>query len=155
MAIPSEKDVSLKDKQIASSCKSPYYSFEEFKRACGIMSSKVVSFSPDAVDDADEYFQLRGTQAILDFIVDDGLERLTIDETKLWEKNPHPEHPIYIDSYFFATGCKVGYIAFMYDDCKCQWRIKSFHPPKYLPPDFQSVELMSIGKQLLGKMGDY
>jgi len=55
------------------------------------------------------------------------MEDLKFVNTKEWENNPDKTFKIYVDAYEFRSLCKLGYIAFMYNEKTLKWIIKSFH----------------------------
>jgi len=106
--------------------KSPSYKFSDFKKACRKKNKNNFFITYDALEDADKYFNLRTKNQILDFIYNDGLENKILINAKIWDKNPNKNKPIMVDSYKFETGNRKGYIAFMYNDQRNKWIIKSF-----------------------------
>lgn len=109
--------------------KTPSYNYTDFKKAC--KNNKKNIYIPSAVrEDADEYFNLPSKKQILDFICNNGLEKLIFDNNSLWKENPNKTKPTMIDSYEFESLGKRGYIAFRYNDETDIWTIKSFHLSK-------------------------
>ena len=69
-----------------------------------------------ALDDANSYFGLNTKSNLLDFIGNNGLEDFKFLNTKEWENNPDKTIVIFVDAYEFRSMCKLGYIAFMYNE---------------------------------------
>ena len=99
------------------------YQFDEFIHACG-EQGKVI-FIANSANDARIDFGLNTKQDVLNFIANDGLEEAFYINTKIWEKNPDPAHPVMVDAYSFYSGAKPGYLAFLLSPTN-KWIIKSF-----------------------------
>ena len=104
----------------------PKYDIFEFIRCCNENKNDVVPLK-SALDDANSYFGLKTKSNLLDFIGNNGLEDLKFVNTKEWENNPDKTIIIFVDAYEFRSMCKLGYIAFMYNEKTFKWLIKSFH----------------------------
>ena len=104
----------------------PKYDIFEFFRCCNENKNDVVPLK-SALDDANSYFGLKTKSNLLDFIGNNGLEDLKFLNTKEWENNPDRTIIIFVDAYEFRSMCKLGYIAFMYNEKTFKWLIKSFH----------------------------
>jgi hypothetical protein len=104
----------------------PKYIFADLVSACTDNQNDVIPLK-QALMDADTIFGLKTKQALLAFISNGGLEDLSFENTKEWENNPDKSHSIVVDAYEFRSMCKLGYIAFMYNDITRKWIIKSFH----------------------------
>lgn len=105
----------------------PYYNIKDFLEACE-KNKKNVFPEYSVLKDASRYFILKTTDQLLDFIANNGLEKLTFFNTKEWDKNPDKANPIFVDAYEFRSRGKLGYIAFMHNPKTKKWVIKSFHP---------------------------
>src|SRR5271157_3839260 len=103
--------------------KGPEYAFEAFKKAC---SDKLVQFIDDSLRDADDDFNLKGREAVLEFISNEGLEKLEFINRTPWRKNWLPDVQIFVDAYHFRTGGMLGYLAFLFSPITKRWVIKSF-----------------------------
>lgn len=101
--------------------KNKAYDFKEFKIAC--RGRKSIILFTNVEDDAENQFNLRGKNAILDFIVNNSFEYNDTEEFK----NEGRFKGILIDSYKFKTGPKIGYLAFLKTFNGLKWIIKSFH----------------------------
>jgi hypothetical protein len=104
----------------------PKYDIFEFIRCCDENKNDVVPLK-SALDDANSCFGLKTKSNLLDFIGNNGMEDLKFVNTKEWENNPDKTFKIYVDAYEFRSLCKLGYIAFMYNEKTLKWIIKSFH----------------------------
>ena len=104
----------------------PKYDIFEFIRCCDENKNDVVPLK-SALDDANSCFGLKTKSNLLDFIGNNGMEDLKFVNTKEWENNPNKTFKIYVDAYEFQSMCKLGYIAFMYNEKTLKWIIKSFH----------------------------
>jgi hypothetical protein len=104
----------------------PKYSITDLYVACKDKQDAVMPLR-QALTDADKLFGLKTQKSLLDFIANGGLEDLTFVNTKEWENNPDKSHPIDVDAYEFRSMCKLGYIAFLFNDITDKWIIKSFH----------------------------
>ena len=104
--------------------KGPKYDLEEFKKACS--EKERVKFIEDSLRDADNHFNLGSVEAVLDFISNDGLERLEFINRTPWRKNWSPDVEIFVDAYHFRTGGTLGYLAFLFSPLTNCWVIKSF-----------------------------
>lgn len=102
----------------------PSYDFTAFKKAC--MNKTDVFIVSQALKDANNIFNLRTKNDLLEFIGNDGLEDLHFINTKEWEKNPDRSLKIQVDAYEFKTMNILGYIAFLYSPHTKKWIIKSF-----------------------------
>jgi len=107
----------------------PTYDFNKFKKCCQENKDCVMPFKK-AQDDASLYFGLKTKNALLEFIANDGLEDLSFINTKPWENNSDKNSLILVDAYEFRSMCKLGYIAFMYNEITIKWLLKSFHLSK-------------------------
>jgi len=103
----------------------PYYIYSKFKDACGKNPSSVF-ISKNAMKGANEVFNLKKETDLLDFIYNDGLEKLEFYNSREWDNNPDKKNKIFIDAYEFISGLKRGYIAFLFNDKTKKWIIKSF-----------------------------
>lgn len=101
----------------------PFYTFDEFKEAC--RNKQVIPIN-DVLSDANNYFNLKNLNEILEFIENDGLENLKFINTALW-KNNKAAIEIMVDAYEFTTLGLMGYIAFFNSPIAKKWIIKSFH----------------------------
>jgi hypothetical protein len=106
--------------------KKPTYSLEDFLLTCGETPSKVFPIY-DTLDDARNIFKLKTKSELLDFILNGGLENLEFINSKIWEENPSPSVPIFVDAYHFKSLYMLGYIAFFKNNSNGNWMIKSFH----------------------------
>ena len=104
----------------------PKYDLCKFVRCCNENKNDVVPLK-SALDDANSYFGLKTKSNLLDFVGNNGLEDLKFLNTKEWENNPDKTIVIFVDAYEFRSMCKLGYIAFMYNEKTFKWLIKSFH----------------------------
>ena len=105
----------------------PYNHFDKFKKACKRDRKNVILWR-GALNDAEEFFNLRTETQLIEFIAHDGLEDLSHQNTKPWEKNPNPQNIIMVYAYTFRTMCQNGYIAIMENELTKKWIIKSFKP---------------------------
>lgn len=103
----------------------PYTFLEQFIRACKHDRKNVIPWGK-VLDDAERDFNLRTANQLHEFIAHGGLENVTHQNKKEWEKNPKPETPIWVHAYTFRTMCKIGYMAVMYNNLTNKWIIKSF-----------------------------
>jgi hypothetical protein len=103
----------------------PTYSLDDFIACCD-KNPEGIHMIGDTIKDAQNIFHLYTKPAVLKFIANNGLEKITFINTKLWEKNPDPAVKIFVDAYEFMTGGILGYIAF-FKTKKGEWVIKSFH----------------------------
>ena len=101
----------------------PAYTLQDFIAACSEGSGVRVlnSASPTARSD----FGLMTDPDIIAWIGEGGLERPQHANTELWEKNPDPTQPIWVDSYNFFSGVDYGYVAFMFQSKTKKWLLKS------------------------------
>ena len=102
------------------------HDFDSFIKCCATEPKKALVIKP-VPKDAREIFQLNTTDEILAFIGNNGLEKPVFINTKIWEKNPNPNEPIYVDAYEFWSLGKHCYIAFMFNPKSQIWIIKSLH----------------------------
>lgn len=100
--------------------KKPFHSFDEFLKACS--QKQNVILVENTRGDAQECFNLRTFDALLDFISNGGLEDLEFETSKPYDKFPE----LTVDSYEFKTQGKLGYMAISKNK-KGKWLIKSFH----------------------------
>lgn len=103
----------------------PYTFLKLFMRACKHDRKNVILWGT-VLDDAERDFNLRTATQLYEFIAQGGLENVTHQNTKEWEKNPKPENPILVHAYTFRTMCKIGYMAIMHNNLTNKWIIKSF-----------------------------
>ncbi len=106
--------------------KGPEYKFEDLKLACH-EKGKVILWNC-AQSDASQYFNLRKLSNVLNFVANDGLEKLQHIDTRPLELplkppvNPNPN----VDAYQFYSGDLRGYMAFFFQPITKFWNIKSF-----------------------------
>ncbi len=99
------------------------YDIKEFIAACTDINKVDVLYG--AQQTAQKDFNLNTAQEILNFIFNDGLEKLEPFNTEAWDKNPKPEICVMVDAYEFYSGHKFGYIAFLKNPVTEKWVIKS------------------------------
>ncbi len=101
---------------------------------CAIGKGNVLK---SAMETAKSDFNLNTQKGVLEFIGNRGLESPCFINSKKWEKNPKPNHPIMVDAYNFYSGFIYGYIAFFYQPVTKKWIIKSFK--KNSKPDIRNL----------------
>lgn len=101
----------------------PAYKLQDFVAAC--TEGSAVKVLRPAMSTAPSDFGLMTEMEIIGWIGDGGLEKPEHANTALWEKNPVPERPIWVDSYDFFSGPDFAYIAFMFQPETKKWLIKS------------------------------
>lgn len=116
-----------------TAARGPAYKLEELVAACGAHGAVVVGSG--ALDTAQSDFGLRTEVAVRDFINAGGIEKPGHLNTTLWEKNPNPNNPIWVDSYQFFSGDRFGYLAF-FRGAKGTWIIKSLKKNEQPDPRF-------------------
>jgi hypothetical protein len=102
----------------------PEHKLQEFYAACRAGTSVIVLSQP--LTDARQHFGLLTRVELLEFIGNDGLEKMTFVNCKEWEKSHKPGR--FVDAYQFHSGTTPGYIAFCFCTEVSKWFIKSFHP---------------------------
>lgn len=107
------------------------YNLNDFLQAC-IRKHNIIVWK-SARDDALTDFGIWGEEDLLEFIGNNGLENLILQNTRAWQKNPSSEQ-ILIDAYEFECFHKFGYLAFMYVPITAKWNLKSFKESRNSPP---------------------
>ena len=103
----------------------PSYNIADFISECA-SGSPEVTVSYDAGNEAKSKFNLPTDKDIISFIGNGGLNIRTFKNTESLRKDLAGNKGRMVDAYHFRSGRKIGYIAFIYNDEKKQWRIKSF-----------------------------
>jgi hypothetical protein len=103
----------------------PAYDLADFITCCG-NNPEMVYMIDNALADAQNIFHLYTQPEVLEFIANNGLEKIIFLNSKPWERNPDPTVKIFVDAYEFMTGGILGYIAF-FKNKMGNWVIKSFH----------------------------
>ena len=116
------------------------YVLAKFVEDCGDKNSVFVS--KGARETAQKDFGLNTEMEVLEFIANDGLEDATLENSVPWRNNPKPEKEIYVDSYEFSSGRKLGYIAFLFGHAG-KWIVKSFKLSDKQGPQTHLGELLS------------
>jgi hypothetical protein len=111
----------------------------DFVGACG-SAERTVFVLPGASSTARSDFGLNTEGDILGFVANGGLESPKHIRTALWEKNPHPDQPVSINSFGFFSGTKFGYIAFGFVPKTRKWILKSLK--KNEQPDPRNLTLL-------------
>jgi len=108
------------------------YNLSDFLQACKRKHNVIVWKS--ARDRAHSDFGIWGEEELLDFIGNNGLDNMILQNTRQWDKNPFDATTILIDAYEFECFHKFGYLAFMYVPITSKWNIKSFKESDNAPP---------------------
>ncbi len=103
----------------------PYNRLKDFVSACGVGTEKVFVRYDAERDAGNPPFKLKTTNQILLFIANDGLEKLQHKNTEEWKVAPKKHKGTLVDAFYFSSGNKQGYIAFMYLRKNKMWHIKS------------------------------
>ena len=104
----------------------PYNRLKDFVSACGVGTEKVFVRYDAERGAGNPPFKLKTTNQILSFIANDGLENLQHKNTEEWKLAPEKHKGALVDAFYFSSGNKQGYIAFMYLKKNKMWHIKSF-----------------------------
>lgn len=132
----------------------PKYDINDFFKACKEedkkQSHKVV-FVKKVRQTASEDFSLKTKKDLLQFIANDGLEKLTFINSTEYRLSKEIPPPI-CDAYEFNSGFTLGYIAFFYSEVSKKWIIKSFHKsdkcgPTLFEEAFRKVKLLENKKE--------
>jgi hypothetical protein len=124
----------------------PKHDYPTFVAAC--RSGKGVVVLGDPARDARQCFGLSTIKKLLEFIGNNGLEKLSFVNSKVWENSKIPGR--IADAYQFYSGETAGYIAFAYCTQTSQWFLKSFHLED-APKDFRNLPFAELGRLLNDK----
>ncbi|MBU1568857.1 MAG: hypothetical protein KJ630_24935 [Proteobacteria bacterium] len=102
--------------------------FSDFKNACQTTPGKIFPL-PGVIDDAEKYYKITTKKLLLEFITNNGLERLTFVNKSPWRNNFTNIKPLYVFAFKFHTNALPGYIGIVKNETQGNWFIKSFHPP--------------------------
>ena len=104
----------------------PSYDINELINDCSDPTK--VYITAKALETAQTDFGLNSSQEILDFISNQGLEKLNFFNSEIWDNNPRPDLPTMVDAHEFYSGFKFGYFAFLKNPIPNakKWLIKSF-----------------------------
>lgn len=95
-------------------------------------------------------WNIQSPKALIEFIANEGLERLLYLNTADWKNGPpNVVPPLTVDSYEFYSGPRAGYIAFIWQRITERWLLKSFHDQERAR---QMPSLQLAGNPLLVKM---
>lgn len=81
--------------------------------------------------DAAQYYNLNTQEELMDFLGEGEFDDHCFYDTQRWADNPHPDKPVWVDSYHFflkASVHPIGYFAFFKNPLRDIWVLKSFHP---------------------------
>ncbi len=116
---------------------SPKYDLNKFIKICKTGEETVV-IGKKTLKDAKTDFNLYSRTDILDFIANDGLEKLrhintkplelnsSVIESGVQDTNFDKEELYFVDAYSFYSGNDFGYFAYYFNSESNRWVIKSF-----------------------------
>ena len=105
--------------------KNPSYNILHFVEACSSEPPNV-TFSHDAEQSAKKNFNIRSGKELIAFIGNGGLDNRRFKNTEPLRLDLAGNQGKMVDAYHFRDGKKYGYIAFIYNEQKNNWHIKSF-----------------------------
>jgi len=103
----------------------PSYKIEDFISECASKAPEV-TVSHDAEQEAKNSFNLPTAKDLIAFIGNGGINTRKFKNSCPQRMELAGNKGKMVDAYHFRDGRKIGYIAFIFNDARKKWHIKSF-----------------------------